>query len=281
MDDKVATSGRHTCDKCGRYFKGWRDGSCHFKAVAHTNTSKEATKLNDNLRATLNQMIQSGSWSNPALNTIFNDYVKWHVVAVVADSFFVVIFILLSMFFWTHWRKTPKTDKRKWTFEKRTYFSFGIMSGVVGLLITFVVVVNVITVMDPRPGFSLLVDELGTPKAGTPMAQLYQSFNTWLQSGSTTMPSLVQSKLDERIAFNTTIVIVSSILLVVCVALSTFIWRTLIKRSRVREAKWRLQERAFLVSGVATVALSLLMLVVFAKYLQGALYPITWTLAFG
>jgi hypothetical protein len=113
----------------------------------------------------------------------------------------------------------------------------------------------------------LLVDELGTPKAGTPMAQLYQSFNTWLQSGSTTMPSLVQSKLDERIAFNTIVVIVSSILLVVCVALSTFIWSTLIKRSRVREAKWRLQERAFVVSGVATVALSLLMLVVFAKYL--------------
>jgi heme/copper-type cytochrome/quinol oxidase subunit 2 len=141
--------------------------------------------------------------------------------------------------------------------------------------------VNVITLLDPRPGFSLLVDELGTPKAGTPMAHLYQGFTTWLQSGSPTMPSLVHSTLDERIAFNTIIVIVSSIVLVVCVALSRFIWSTLIKRSRVREAKWRLQERAFLISGVATVALSLLMLAIFEKYLQGALYPITWTLAFG
>ncbi|MBA3825445.1 MAG: hypothetical protein H0X24_16295 [Ktedonobacterales bacterium] len=244
-------------------------------------TSKEATHLNDNLQATLTKLIQSGSWSNPALHTIFTDYVKYHVVAVIADSFFVAIVILLNMFFWTHWKKTPQTDTRKWTFEKRTYFAFRIMSGVVGLLITFVVVVNVITLIHPRPGFSLLVDELGTPKAGTPMAQLYQSFNTWLQSGSTTMPSLVQSKLDERIAFNTIIVIVSSIVLVVCVALSTLIWRTLLKRSRVREAKWRLQERALLVSGVATVAFSLLMLGVFEKYLQGALYPITWTLAFG
>jgi hypothetical protein len=237
--------------------------------------------LNDNLRATLTKMIQSGSWSNPALSTIFNDYVKYHVVAVITDSFFVVIFILLSVFFWTHWRKTPQTDKRKWTFEKRSYFAFGIVSGVVGLLIAFVVVVNVITLMDPRPGFTLLVDDLGTPKSGTPMAQLYQAFNTWLQSGSTTIPSLVQSKIDERIAFNTIIVIVSSILLVVCVALSTLIWSTLIKRSRRREATWRLQESSLLVSGVATVAFSLLMLVVFEKYLQGALYPITWTLAFG
>src|ERR1051326_3136626 len=140
---------------------------------------------NDHLQSTLSKLIQSGSWSNPALNTIFNDYVKYHVVAVVADSFFVVIFILLSIFFWTHWRKTPKTDKRRWTFEKRTYFSFGIVSGVVGLLITFVVAANVTTLMDPRTGFSLLVDELGTPRVGTPMDKLYQAFNTWLQSGST------------------------------------------------------------------------------------------------
>src|SRR5215469_12421853 len=127
-------------------------------------------------------MIQSGSWSNPALNTIFNDYVEYHVVAIIADSSFVVIFILLSVFFWTHRGKSPQTDKRKWTFEKRTYFSFGIVSGVVGLLITFVIAANVSVLLDPRPGFTLLVDDLGTPKAGTPMAHLYQAFNTWLQS---------------------------------------------------------------------------------------------------
>jgi uncharacterized membrane protein YsdA (DUF1294 family) len=269
--DKVATIVRNTCDKCGRYYK----------AVVHTKTAKEATNLNDNLQATLTHMIQSGSWSNPALNTIFNDYIKYHVVAVVTDSFFVVIFLLLSIFFWTHWRKTPRTDKRKWTFEKKTYFSFGIVSGVVGLLIAFVIAANVSVLIDPRTGFSLLVDELGTPGAGTPKGNLYQAFNTWLKSGSTAMPSLVQSKIDEHIASHTIIAIVSSILLVVCVALSTLIWSTLIKRSRVREAKWRLQERALLVSGVATVAFSLLLLVVFEKYLQGALYPITWTLAFG
>jgi uncharacterized protein YacL len=237
--------------------------------------------LNDNLQVTLTQMIQSGSWTNPAMNTLINDYTKYHVVFVIAGSFFVIIFVLLSIFFWTQWRRAPKTDKHKWTFEKKTYFSFGILSIIVGLLIALIVAANASNILDPRHGFSLLVDTLWTPKAGTQMDQLYQAFNTWIQSGSTNIPPLVQRKIDERHAFHTTKAIVSGILLVIFVVLSMYIWSMLIKRSRVREVKWGLKENALLVFGAATVAFSLLLMVIVVANMQGALAPITLMLLYG
>jgi hypothetical protein len=243
--------------------------------------AQEAPHLNDNLQSTLNNMIQSGSWSNPAMNTLINDYTTYHVVLVVTGSFLVAILGLLSIFFGMQWRRVPKTATRKWTFEKKTYFSFASLSIAVGLLVALIVAVNATTVANPRHGFSLLVDSMVTPPAGTPMAQLYQSFNTWVQSDSANIPPLVQRKIDERMAFHTTRIIIAGILLIVFVVLSTGIWGALIKRSRVREATWRLQEIALLVTGVATVALSLLLMVIVMANMQGAIAPITMTLLYG
>ncbi len=251
------------------------------KIVAHRKTSERGNYLNSNLQATLDNMIQSGAWSNPAMNTLINDYTRYHVVFVVEGGLLVVIYILLSIFFWTQWRGVPKIDKRRWTFEKKTYFSFGVLSIAVGLLISLFVAADATNVADPRLGFSLLVDSLGTPKAGTPMDHLYQAFNTWLQSGSATIPPLVQNKIDERMAFHMIRALVGGILLVAFVVFSTWIWRTLIKRSRIREMKWRLRESALLVSGVATVLLSLYLMAFVVANLQGALAPITLTLLYG
>lgn len=236
---------------------------------------------NDNLQSTLSKLLQSGSRSNTALNTLINDYTEYHLVLVVVGGFVMLMFLLLSLFFWTQWKRAPRSGKRTWTFEKKIYFSFGALSIVVGLVIAWFVAVDATNVLDPRDGFSFLVDSLGTPQAGTPMDKLYQAFNTWVQSGSTTIPSLVQEKIHERMAFHTTKAIVCGVLLVVCIALSTGIWSTLIKKSRVRESQWGLKERALFVSGVAAVILSLLLLVIVVANIQGAFAPITLTLLYG
>lgn len=236
---------------------------------------------NNNLQRTLSKLIQSGSRSNSAMNTLLNDYTTDHMVLVVVGGFFVLIFLLLSLFFWTQLKRTHQAAKHKWTFEKKTYFSFGAVSIVVGLLLALIVAVNVTTVLNPLPGFSSLVDSLGTPKAGTQMDKLYQAFNTWLQSGSTHIPSLIQSKIDERLAWQRPKAIVSGVLLVVFGALSTRIWSTLIKKSRVHESKWGLKERALVVFGAATITFSLLLVVIVVANMQGAIAPITLTLAFG
>src|SRR5258708_7229248 len=98
--------------------------------------------MNDDLQATLNQQIRSGSWSNPAMNTLVNDYVKYHLVLVVAGGLLAFIFVLLSIFFWTRWRRAPRTDGRNWTFEKKTYLAFGALSTAVGLSIALIVAAN-------------------------------------------------------------------------------------------------------------------------------------------
>ncbi|GHO99001.1 hypothetical protein KSF_090490 [Reticulibacter mediterranei] len=235
----------------------------------------------DNLQSTLSKLIQSGSRSNPAMNTLINDYIKYHVVLVVVGGFLVLIFILLSLFFWTQFKRAPEAVKHKWTFEKKAYFSLGALSTIVGLLIALIVAANATNVLNPQHGFSLLIDSLGTPKAGTQMDTRYQAFNTWVQSGSTSIPSLIQRKVHERIAFHTTRAIVCGVLLLVFVALSTGVWRTLIKQSRVREAKWGLKERALLVSGAVTIALSLLLMVIVVANIQGAFAPVVLTLMNG
>ncbi|MBA2391580.1 MAG: hypothetical protein H0V70_02400 [Ktedonobacteraceae bacterium] len=236
---------------------------------------------NNNLQRTLSKLIQSGSRSNPAMNTLINDYTTYHIVLVVVGGFFVLIFLLLSLFFWTQLKRTPQAAKHKWTFEKKTYFSLGAVSIVVGLLIALIVAVNATTVLNPLPGFSSLVDSLGTPKAGTQMDKLYQACNTWLQSGSTHIPSLIQSKIDERLAWQRPKAIISGMLLVVFGALGTCLWRTLLKKSQVRESTWGLKERALLVFGAATITFSLLLVVIFVANMQGAFAPLTLTLAFG
>jgi uncharacterized protein YacL len=233
---------------------------------------------NNNLQSTLSKLIQSGSRSNPAMNTLINDYTKYHVVLVVVGGFLVLIFILLSLFFWTQFKRTPQAAKHKWTFEKKTYFSLGALSIVVGLLLALIVAANASNVLNPQHGFSLLIDSLGTPKAGTQMDKLYQAGNTWIQSGSTNIPPLIQRKIQERIAFHTTKAIVCGVLLVISVVLSIWIWRTLIKKSRVRESKWGLEERALLVFGAVTIAFSLLLMVIVVANMQGAFAPITLTL---
>ena len=232
----------------------------------------------DNLQSTLNNLLQSGSRSNPAMNILINDYITYHVVLVVVGGFFVLIFLLLSLSFWTQWKRTPKAAPHKWTFEKKTYFFLGAVSTAFGLLIALIVVVNGTTVLNPLPGFSSLVDSLGTPKPGTQMDKLYQECTIWLQSGSTHIPSLLQSKVDERLAWQRPKAIVSSVLLIGFGALSTYLWRTLLKKPQVRESRWGLKERTLLISGIATITLSLLLVVIVVANAQAAFAPIALTL---
>ncbi|HLW00827.1 MAG TPA: hypothetical protein VKT82_19365 [Ktedonobacterales bacterium] len=74
--------------------------------------------MNNNLQNTLNKLLQSGSRSNPALNMLINDYIEYHLVLVVVGGFVVLLILLLSIFFWTRWKRAPKSGKHKWTFEK-------------------------------------------------------------------------------------------------------------------------------------------------------------------
>ncbi len=237
--------------------------------------------MNGALKATLQALTQSRSRSNPALNALMNDYIVFHEERVLAGSLLVIVFVLLSAFFWHRWKRLPRSTERESTFERNTYFAFGMSSTVVGLLIALIVAVNAATVLHPWPGLSLLVDQIETPKAGTHMDRLYQAFDSWLWSGSSSVPPLIQQRLQERFALHTTRVVVRGILLVAFAVLSKKLWSTLIERSRAREHEWTRKERLLLVCGVASVILSLVLMVSVEVNLRWSFAQMTVTLLWG
>ncbi len=236
--------------------------------------------MSDTLQDTLQTLIQSGTKSNPALNSLVSDYTRYHVVLVVVGGLFTLGLILLSLFFWKGFRKAPTVDARKWTFEKKTFFYFGSFSTLVGSLMALIVAANVSNVLNPWQGFSESIGLLGTPRAGTQTDRLYQSFNGWLQSGSPRMPSFVQRKIDDRLAWQRPKAIISGLFLVAFVLMSAQIWRSLIRKSAVREGEWNLKERALLLSGVVAVVICLLPMVMVLGNAQGSIAPISLTLFF-
>jgi hypothetical protein len=237
--------------------------------------------VNDTLKTTLRDVLRSGTDSNPALNVLIDDYTKYHVVLVVVGGLFLLGLALLSIFFWSRFTRAPRHDTRKWTFEKKTYFSFGILSVLVALFMALVVAGNVSNVLNPRNGFEGAIGMLSASKAGTRAAELHQPFTTWLTSGSEQVPSAVQGAIDDRLSWQRPKAIICSVLLVLFLVLSVWIWRRLIRTSRVPGTGWGLKRAALLMLGVVTVAVCLLLMLMVIGNTQGSIAPISLTLFYG
>jgi cytochrome bd-type quinol oxidase subunit 2 len=236
---------------------------------------------NDSLQTTLINLLQSETESNIALNSLLGDYTTYHVVLLIIGGCFTLIFVVLSILFWVRFKRAPKTEIRKWTFEQKTYFSFGLLTTIVGLVMMLIVVANAGTVLNPRPGLLEVINEFGTSQGGAHRAELYQSFNTWLQSGSRDVPALIQSKINDRLAWQRPKAIICSVLLAIFVATSVRIWSALIKKSKVRETKLKLNEKALLVSGCFSVASCLLLMLMVLGNTQATFAPMSLTLFLG
>jgi uncharacterized membrane protein len=232
----------------------------------------------DSLQTTLNNLLQSGTRSNPALNSLLDDYIKYHVVLLIVGGFFTVIFASLSILFWIRYKRSPKTNNSKWTFEQKTYFSFGLLTTIVGLLMALLVGVNAGTVLKPQPGFSGVISMLSRSQAGTPKAELHQSFNTWLQSGSTQIPPLVQSKINDRLAWQQPKAIICSVLLTTFSMVSMRIWGKLIRQSKVLGTKPKLK---LICSGVVGVTVCFLLMLMVIGNTQASFAPMSLTLIYG
>jgi hypothetical protein len=243
--------------------------------------SYEAIMTKDTLQNTLQTLIQSGTTSNPALNGLISDYTNYHVVLMVVGGIFLFSLSFLSLFLWRQFQKVPRTNTRQWTFEKKTYLYLGVSSIFLSLFMALVFSANISTVLEARKEFSIAVGTLELPQLGTPKDKRYRSFESWLQSGSSQIPTLIQGKINHRLAWQQPKAIICSVLLVVFVVLSTRVWQTLIRKSRVTESKWKFKDRALFVSGVVgVVSCSLLMLMVIGNT-QAAIAPIFLTLSLG
>lgn len=235
----------------------------------------------DHLQTTLHRLLESGTASNPALNYLLSDYVTYHVILLVVGGFFTVVLVALSLLFWTRYRRASKTKIHQWTFEMRTYFSFGLLTTLIGMLMALVVAANTGTVLNPRPGFSGVVDMLGPSQAPMHRAELHQSFNTWLQSGSVPVPDFIQGKIADRLVWQRPKAISCSVLLAGFIVLSLRIWGTLIRQSKVREINQKLNEKALLLSGVVLVPVCFLLMLMVIGNTQATVAPMSLTLIYG
>ncbi|NOV04789.1 hypothetical protein [Paenibacillus planticolens] len=227
------------------------------------------------LQNALAEFIESGSQANPALRTVIHDYAKYHAVLVIMGGLLVIIFAWLSIRFWAKSKRVPKVSGTKWNFEKKVYFSFGIMSCFVTLLMTLIVVANATNTFNPLHGFSLFVDSFVISDGVTYKDELRYAFNEWIKSGHANIPTIIQQKIHERIEFHTTKAMVCGVLLIIFVALGISLWNALIKRTTEMDSKWRYTEKAYFVFGTATVGLSLLLMVMVVANIQGAFTPLT------
>jgi len=247
----------------------------------HLGTLEGGGNVSDGLQATLHRLMQSGADTNPALNTLLDDYMRYHVVFLVAGGLFVLALAAFGVACWKRFRTTPGSGRRLWSFEKATYFCFGVSSVAVGLLLALVVVANLSNVLDPRHGFAGAIGLLGTPRVGSPKYELHQAFDTWLQSGSSQMPAVVQNRIDDRVSWQQPKSIICSVLLLGFVLLSARIWRRLIEGSRTRGAPWTVKRVALLAAGAASVTMCFLLMLMVLGNTQGSLAPVSLTLFYG
>jgi hypothetical protein len=230
--------------------------------------------------STLNELLQSGATSNPALNKLLDDYAKYHVVVAAVGGLFLISFTVLGIASWQRFRAAPRSDHRGWTFEKRSYFSFSALSAAVGLMLAITVTANAGTALSPRQGFSGVVNMIGTPQPGGETDGLHEAFNNWLGSGSAEMPPLIQARIDDRIGWQRPKAIVCGALLALLAALSHRIWRTRINRSRQDRTPQR-GGRSLRAAGFSTVSACLLLMLMVLGNTAGSLAPIAMTLVFG
>jgi len=235
---------------------------------------------NDDLQSTLSRLIQSGSGSNPAYTALLHDYTVYHAVLVIEGGMVALLLTVLSVSFWRRLKRAQNAEKHTWTFERKAYLGFGLLSTLVTLGMLLIVAANISNVVHPQAGFAQSIPDLGTPQVGTHKAALHQAVATWVQSGNASLPSLLEDEVHNRLAWQRPKAIVCSLLFMVLAGFTAHLWRRLI-HLRASEAAWSLKEKALIITGGLAIPTTLLLMLMALANTQASFAPITLTLLFG
>ena len=238
--------------------------------------------MTESLPATLLRLLRPGSPYDPALEVLLRDYAVYHAVLAGVGGLFLLASVLTCVVFWRRLRRiSTRNGTRRWSFERTTYLCFGLLSASVAVFLAFVVSANVSTVVNPRQGFTDSVALLKTPEPGTSTDELYKAVTGWLDSGSTAVPPVVQSRIDDRLAWQRPKAIITSGLLVALVLLSVRLWRALVRRSRMSGGRVTVRDVPLLLCGSTAVVACLLLMLMVMGNTQGSVAPLSLTLFFG
>ncbi len=152
-----------------------------------------------------------------------------------------------------------RTRRQTWTYA--AFITGGIL---VGLFLALVLVANLSTVISPERGFA------GVDQSG-------EALTAWLASGSPSIPSAVQEQVDARLAWQRPKAIIVTILLVITVLGSVAIWRRWLRHTYASRGANAL----LLASGLVTVVIALLLMLMVMGNVQASLAPVAITLVLG
>jgi hypothetical protein len=228
------------------------------------------------LQQSLKEIMEFGVPPNPAMSRIIFDYSNYHAIMVMMSGFLLLMFSFLSFKCWT---KFKTTSSIRWTFEKKSYFYFLIISVIMALFMLLLVVANTSNTLDPQTGLSLTYEQT-SPDVSAYSDELNLTFNNWIESSDSSIPPTIYSEIENRVNFHTNKALKSFALLIVFMVLSLKIWKKVLNRSKtinssLRIINWNLCDKINFAIGNASIALSLLLLIMVIANIQGAFAPLT------
>jgi hypothetical protein len=224
----------------------------------------------------LEEIINSGVPPNPAMSRIIFDYSNYHAVMVLMSGFLFLMFSFLSFKFWTKFKNQSST---RWTFEKKSYLYFLFISIIMALFMLLLVVANTSNTLNPQNGLSLTYDQ-SSPNIAADSGELHQTFNNWIESSDSSIPEAIMSEIIKRVTFHTAKAFKCLALLIILMLFTIKTWKKIINRSRtinasLRIMNWNLSDKVSFAIGNASIALSLLLLIMVIANIQGAFAPLT------
>ena len=147
------------------------------------------------------------------------------------------------------------------------------------LFMLLLVVANTTNTLDPQKGLSLTYNQ-SSLNIATDSDELHQTFNKWIESSHSSIPPTISSEIENRVNFHTNKALKSLALLIVFIVLSLKTWKKILNRSRtinasLRIMNWNLSDKVSLAIGNASIAFSLLLLIMVVANIQGAFAPLT------
>ena len=233
--------------------------------------------MNDELQSTISDIVKRDWRANPAVRALMDDYIEYHrvlaLVGVVVTLALLATSLNLLRSYWRHRRITEPGAR----FRKRVFLGVGTYVGALGLLFALLTAVNAATATQPIPGFTSIV-ETSTPRNDSAVGR---SLITWVRSGSPETPSIIETKVKERLAWQRPKAIVCGLLFAAFVALSRKLWRSLLNGAHRGMSSRRTKRTVTLVAGVGSVLASTLLLVMSIANTQASLAPLSISVFLG
>ncbi len=231
----------------------------------------------EDLRTLLVDLVSAPGAANPALTILIDDYATFHLVLVVVGGAFAVASTAGTVI---AWRRLGRARRAHARFEAFVYGCFGVLGAGLSAFLALVVAANVSNAANPRGGFTGSLGLLVSPRPGTARAARYEAFADWLHSASPVVPPIVQAAIDDRLSWQRPKAVACVVLLGVAVTAGAWIWRTLVRRSRVRRLT-RPGDIALLGAGVAATLAGIVLLLMVIGNVQASIAPIAMTLFYG